>query len=124
MTTSAETAAPPEAPIKANAAPVAVLPAAGALPLSPPVAYGCAFASGLLYWLAFPGMDVWPLAFVAWVPLLVAMHRQPTRRAALLGLTAGLTMNVAGFRWLEQMLMTFSGFPLPLCTLFLLIVCW
>jgi apolipoprotein N-acyltransferase len=51
------------------------------------------------------------------------MHRQPTRRAALLGLLAGLTMNVAGFAWLEQMLTTFSGFPLPLCTLFLLIVC-
>lgn len=66
---------------------------------------------------------MWPLTFVAWVPLLVAMHRQPTRRAALLGLVTGLTMNVAGFWWLEEMLTTFSGFPLPLCLLFLLIVC-
>jgi|HubBroStandDraft_4_1064222.scaffolds.fasta_scaffold54085_1 apolipoprotein N-acyltransferase len=119
MTTSADAVAP--APTTKAAA--VVLPAAGALPLSAPAAYGCAFASGLLYWAAFPGADLWPLTFIAWVPLVVAMHRQPTRRAALLGLLAGLTMNVAGFAWLEQMLTTFSGFPLPLCTLFLLIVC-
>ncbi len=104
-------------------APTLVLPAAGALPLPASLAYAGAVLSGLLYWLAFPGVDVWPLTFVAWVPLLVAMHRQPTRRAALLGLVTGLTMNVAGFWWLEEMLTTFSGFPLPLCLLFLLIVC-
>lgn len=100
-----------------------VLPAMGALPLPAPLAYAGAVLSGLLYWLAFPGMDAWPLAFVAWVPLLVAMHRQPTRLAALLGGTAGLTMNVAGFFWLQKMLETFSGFPVPVCFLFVLIVC-
>jgi apolipoprotein N-acyltransferase len=68
-------------------------------------------------------MDVWPLSFVAWVPLVVAMHRQPARRALLLGWLAGLTMNVAGFFWLQNMLMTFSGFPAPICFLFVLIVC-
>jgi apolipoprotein N-acyltransferase len=119
MTTTADAVAP--APT--TKAPAVVLPAAGALPVSAPVAYACAVASGLLYWAAFPGVDLWPLTFVAWVPLLIAMHRQRTRRAALLGLVAGLTMNVAGFAWLEQMLTTFSGFPLPICTLFLLIVC-
>lgn len=68
-------------------------------------------------------MDVWPLAFVAWVPLLVSMHRQTARRAMLLGWLAGLTMNVAGFIWLQQMLKTFSGFPAPVCFLFVLVVC-
>jgi apolipoprotein N-acyltransferase len=77
----------------------------------------------LLYWLAFPGMDVWPLAFVAWVPLLVAMHRQTPRRALALGWVAGLTMNVAGFSWLQEMLKTFSGFPPVICFLFVLVVC-
>jgi apolipoprotein N-acyltransferase len=120
MTTRAEAVAPAPA-TRASAA--VVLPSAGALPLSAPLAYGCALVSGLLYWAAFPGVDLWPLTFVAWVPLFVAMHRQPTRRAALLGLLAGLTMNVAGFAWLETMLTTFSGFGWPLCTLFLLIVC-
>src|ERR1019366_3084478 len=37
-------------------------------PLRPLLAYGCAALSGVLYWLAFPGVDAWPLAFVAWVP--------------------------------------------------------
>jgi apolipoprotein N-acyltransferase len=92
-------------------------------PLSAPVAYGCAAFSGVLYWLAFPGVDAWPLAFVAWVPLIVAMHRQTPRRAMLLGWLSGLTMNVAGFWWLQGMLTTFSGFPAPICFLFLLIVC-
>jgi apolipoprotein N-acyltransferase len=103
--------------------PALVLPRAGALPLSGPVAYGGAVLSGLLYWLAFAGMDVWPLAFVAWVPLLVAMHRQMARRAMLLGWLAGVTMNVAGFFWLQEMLKTFSGFPAPVCFLFVLVVC-
>jgi apolipoprotein N-acyltransferase len=95
----------------------------GTLPLPPALAFSGAFISGLLYWLAFAGMDVWPLAFVAWVPLLVAMHRQTARTAMLLGWIAGLTMNVAGFSWLQTMLKTFSGFPGPICFLFVLIVC-
>ncbi len=95
----------------------------GALPLSAPLAYAGAVLSGLLYWLAFPGMDVWPLAFVAWVPLMLAMRGQSVRRATLLGWTAGLTMNVAGFFWLQEMLRTFSGFPAPVCFLFVLVVC-
>ncbi len=93
------------------------------LPLRAPAAFACAFASGLLYWLAFAGMDVWPLTFVAWVPLLVAMHRQSTRRTTLLGWVAGWTMNVAGFFWLQHMLIEFSGFPAIVCFFFVLVVC-
>jgi apolipoprotein N-acyltransferase len=68
-------------------------------------------------------MDVWPLAFVAWVPLVVAMHRQPAATAMRLGWLAGTTMNVAGFFWLQQMLQTFSGFAAPVCFFFVLVVC-
>ncbi len=94
-----------------------------ARPLPVPLALGAAILSGVLYWLAFPGVDAWPLAFVAWVPLVVAIDGQAPRRAAWLGLAAGCTMNVAGFIWLQEMLKTFSGFPAPICFLFLLIVC-
>ena len=103
--------------------PSLVLPTAGVLPLPPRLAYAGALLSGLLYWLAFAGMDVWPLAFVAWVPLLIAMQRQTPRRAALLGWLAGTTMNFCGFFWLNTFLKVFSGFPTPLCLLFVLIVC-
>jgi|CZKU01.1.fsa_nt_gi apolipoprotein N-acyltransferase len=92
-------------------------------PLRPLLAYGCAALSGVLYWLAFPGVDAWPLAFVAWVPLIVAMRGQTPRRSLLLGWLAGLMMNVCGFWWLQGMLTTFSGFPAPVCFLFLIIVC-
>ena len=100
-----------------------VLAPVGALPLSAPLAYAGALLSGLLYFLAFGGIDVWPLTWVAWVPLVVAMHRQTTRRATLLGWLAGATMNVTGFFWLQKFLQTFSGFPAPICFLFVLVVC-
>jgi apolipoprotein N-acyltransferase len=100
-----------------------VLAPMGSLPLPAPIAYAGAVLSGLLYWLAFAGMDVWPLAFVAWVPLVLAMHRQPTRHATLLGWVAGFTMTVAGFFWLQKFLLVFSGFAAPLCLLFVVIVC-
>jgi apolipoprotein N-acyltransferase len=95
----------------------------GALPLPARLAYPGAVLSGLLYWLAFGGLDVWPLAFVAWVPLVLGMHRQTTRRAMLLGWSTGLTMNVAGFFWLQNFLRVFSGFSAPICFLFVLVVC-
>lgn len=82
-----------------------------------------AVLSGVFYWGAFPGTDVWPLAFVCWAPLLVALRGQTPRRALLLGLLQGLTCNLLGFYWLLTMLQTFSGFPLPLCALFMLILC-
>jgi apolipoprotein N-acyltransferase len=93
------------------------------MPLSAPLAFAGAVLSGLLYWLAFPGVDAWPLTFIAWVPLIVAMRGQSVRRSTLLGWTAGITMNFAGFFWLLGMLRTFSGFPLPICLFFDLVVC-
>ena len=86
------------------------------------LAYAGAFLSGLLYWAAFAGVDAWPLTFVAFGPLLVAMQGQPPKRALLLGWVAGTTMNVLGFRWLLVMLQTFSGFPTAACIFFLLVV--
>jgi apolipoprotein N-acyltransferase len=82
-----------------------------------------AFATGVLYFLAFPGLDLWPLAFVALVPLFLALEGQTPRRAAGLGWIAGFTMTMIGFYWLLDMLETFSGFPLPVCLLFMAILC-
>src|SRR5579859_2163634 len=121
----ASTSTPPAAPTSAARRALGRLQmqAAGVLPLRPRVAVVGALLSGLAYWLAFAGMDVWPLSFVAWVPLIVAIHRQTARRAAALGWIAGITMNITGFFWLQQMLQTFSGFPAPVCFLFVVLVC-
>lgn len=79
--------------------------------------------SGLLYFLAFPGADLWPLAFVALAPAMVGLRGQHPRRGALLGWIMGLVASVLGFYWLLGMLETFSGFPVVLCALFTLILC-
>ncbi len=92
-----------------------------ALPTWP--AYGAAVLCGFLYFLAFPGIDIWPLSFVALVPLIVALRGQTQRRAFGLGWAAGFTMTMCGFYWLLDMLKTFSGFPTPLCVLFMGILC-
>jgi apolipoprotein N-acyltransferase len=92
-------------------------------PLPPRVAYGLAVLTGVLYFLAFPGIDLWPLAFVALGPLMVALRNQPVRRAAGLGWAAGFTMTMTGFYWLMEMLKTFSGFPAPVCLVFMAILC-
>jgi len=93
------------------------------LPLRPRVAYPLAFLSGLLYWIAFPGIDVWPVSFVALVPLFVALAGQTPKRGFWIGWTAGFGMTITGFYWLSYTLQVFSGFPLPLCWLFQGILC-
>jgi apolipoprotein N-acyltransferase len=92
-------------------------------PLSRGKAHALAFVSGFLYFLAFPGIDVWPLGFVALVPLFVALRGQRAHRGAAIGWTAGFTMTMCGFYWLLEMLRTFSGFGTPLCLLFMAILC-
>jgi apolipoprotein N-acyltransferase len=93
------------------------------LPLSPRIAYPLSFLSGLLYFLAFPGIDIWPLSFVALVPLFVALAGQRPKHGWWLGWTAGFGMTVCGFYWLSYTLKVFSGFPMPLCWLFQAILC-
>lgn len=93
------------------------------LPLGALPAYGAALLSGTLYFLAFPGMEIWPLSFVALIPLIVALRGQTARRGFGVGWTAGFAMTMLGFYWLVDMLQTFSGFPLPLCVLFMAILC-
>jgi apolipoprotein N-acyltransferase len=87
------------------------------------VGYGLAVASGLLYFLSFPGLDLWPLAFVALVPLRIALEGQSVRRATALGWVAGFVMTMTGFYWLLEMLRVFSGFPAALCLLFMAVLC-
>ncbi|HEV8550239.1 MAG TPA: apolipoprotein N-acyltransferase, partial [Polyangiaceae bacterium] len=92
-------------------------------PLGSRAAAGLAVACGFLYFLAFPGPDVWPLSFVALAPLMVALHGQTAKRAAWLGWLAGFTMTMVGFYWLLELLQEFSGFGTPLCLLFTAILC-
>ncbi len=82
-----------------------------------------AVLGGTLYFLSFAGIDIWPLAFVCYVPFFFALYKQPTKRATWIGLLAGVVMGVGGFYWLQTMLLTFSGFPFVACAFFTLVVC-
>jgi apolipoprotein N-acyltransferase len=86
-------------------------------------ATGLALLSGFLYFVAFPGVDIWPLGFVALVPLIVALRGQTPRRGMWLGWVSGFTMTMTGFYWLLEMLRVFSGFSTPLCVLFVAALC-
>jgi apolipoprotein N-acyltransferase len=91
--------------------------------MRPRFAYSLAALSGLLYVAAFPGVDWWPLAFVAFVPLLVALEGATPRRAAGLGWTAGFVMTMCGFYWLLPMLRVFGGFPTVVAAPVMALVC-
>ena len=80
---------------------------------------GAPLATGAL--VAAPWLDfaLFPLAWLAFVPLLWALGAAPDRRAALrIGLIAGLATNVPAFYWLVYTMHVFGGFPYPLALFF------
>src|SRR4051794_19120819 len=67
-------------------------------------------------WLNF---SLFPVAWVAFVPLLWALGRASSRRESLrLGLLAGLATNIPAFYWLVYTIHVFGGFPYPLALFF------
>jgi len=95
---------------------------ANGFPLSLARALGASVLSGMFYFLAFPGMDLWPLGFIALVPLRLALVGQSSKRAFWLGWLSGFTMISLGFYWMVAMLQKFSGFPIAVCLFFVLVV--
>lgn len=121
--TSSAAATTAEGPGKPPAAAPPTAAADARTPLPFRSAAALSALSGLFYFLAFPGMDLWPFAFVAFAPLMIALRGQTPRHAAWLGWIMGMVMGMCGFYWLLGMLQTFSGFPLPVCALFMVILC-
>lgn len=70
-------------------------------------------ASGVAIVLATATFDLWPLAWVAFLPLFAAVRGQSTGRAWLYGWAAGLVVNLGGFYWVPQLLLRFGHIPLP-----------
>jgi apolipoprotein N-acyltransferase len=61
------------------------------------------------------------LAWISFVPLLLALARTRTlRQAATAGFAAGLATNVPAFYWLVYTMNVFGGFPYPVSALFYL----
>jgi len=68
--------------------------------------------SGVLYFLAFPSFDVWPLAWVFAVPLLLGVERTTTRQAVLSGLIAGFVAWAGVVYWIALVMNTYGGMGL------------
>src|SRR6187431_2862023 len=106
-----------------KALPASTTPALGGVPALPTIgAAAAAVLCGVCYFLAFPGIDIWPLGFVALIPLRLALVGQTPKRAFWLGWLSGLTMISLGFYWMVDMMRQFSGFSTPICVGMLLIV--
>ncbi|HSB73657.1 MAG TPA: apolipoprotein N-acyltransferase [Candidatus Methylomirabilis sp.] len=92
-----------------------------ALPL--PLRLGLALGSGLLCCLAFPAWDIGAVAFVALVPLFVAVEGAPPRQAAWLGYASGLAFYLATIWWVINTMTTYGRMPLALSLVTLLLLC-
>ena len=66
------------------------------------IRYGAAVVSGFLLILAFPRFDLWPAAWVALVPLLVACHNQERGEAGRLGCVAGFVFSLGSLTWITN----------------------
>ncbi len=62
-----------------------------------------AVTSGALAALSFPTPGLWPLSFVAWVPLLIALRDVAPREGARLGMIAGATFFAIVLRWVAPL---------------------
>jgi apolipoprotein N-acyltransferase len=83
---------------------------------------GLAVASGLLLTAAFPNVELDWLAWVAMVPLLLAVATAGTRRSFTLGFIAGLTHFLSLVYWVAYTMVTFGGlnWPVSVSILFLM----
>jgi len=81
----------------------------------------CAVASALLLVLAFPDFGLWPLAWVALVPLLFNVGRVPRAAQSFFsGWLAGTLFFYASCYWLTYPMIHYAGIPAPLAYALLL----
>ncbi len=96
-------------------------PSLAARPPRPWKATALAVGGGLSIAACFLRFSLWPLGWVAFVPILLALSGDISRRQAVrIGLAAGLATNVPAFTWLVHTIHVFGGFPLWLSALFYL----
>ena len=83
-----------------------------ALTLNFYVGFGLVTLSGCLWFLAVTPFDLSALAWIAAVPMLLAVDRAPSFRQALfLGWWAGVVETAGGFYWLIDVMQRFADFP-------------
>ena len=86
-----------------------------------PAQLGLAALSALLLVLSFPDFDLWPLAWVGLVPLMLAVARDPARgpQAFVLGWLTGTLYFYGSCWWLTHSMIHYGGIPRPVAYLLL-----
>src|SRR2546423_914205 len=79
--------------------------------------------SGVLYFLAWIGFGVWPLAFVCFLPLLWSLRDARPKQAFLRGWWMGFVTHLGGYTWIMHTLRVFAYAPWPLAFLGYLLLC-
>ncbi len=79
-----------------------------------------AVASACLLILTFPSPDMGSLAFVALVPLMLAVNGEAPARAFWLGTLTGLLFFLGSISWVTRTMTTYGGMSVPLSALVLL----
>jgi apolipoprotein N-acyltransferase len=79
--------------------------------------------TGVLGFLGFIGFGLYPLVFVAWVPILYAIRALSPPRTVLLGLVFGTVLNVGGYYWIVHALTSFGDLSRPGAVLALVALC-
>ena len=83
--------------------------------------WGAAGASTLLLIFSFPDFELYPLAWIALVPLLVVIARRPSPVSAfILGWATGSAFFYATCYWLTYSMIHYGGLPTPLAYLLLI----
>jgi apolipoprotein N-acyltransferase len=82
-----------------------------------------AAASGLALSASFPSLDLEPLAFVALVPLFVAVRGLPPRPAFFLGWLTGLGFFLATCYWVVYTIGNYTALPMPVAAGVLVLMC-
>jgi apolipoprotein N-acyltransferase len=65
--------------------------------------------SGVLYASASPGLGLWPLALLCWVPFIVVLPQRTCRQAARLGLIQGMASSLVATSWIFGAARTLTG---------------
>lgn len=76
--------------------------------------YFWAAVSGALLALSFPYFDLWPLAWLFLVPLLLSTREKDGKAAFLLGTFAGIIAYLSLIYWIVIAVHRYGGIPLPL----------
>src|SRR5262245_55846194 len=82
-----------------------------------------AAASGLLLSAAFPALDLEPLAWIGFVPLLLATDGLAPRAAFGIGWVTGFVFFVATVYWVAYTISNYTAVPLPLAVGILVLKC-